>query len=583
CKVDQEKINSLHLPDNIIDMMLLRTKGLDEEIEQLLKISAVIGKEFKLYLLYHLIKQDDTAILQLIEQAVQKNLLEYSLSDRSKVQFVHDRIRETFLVRIEEEERREYHLKIARLLQEQYRGNEEKILFELTYHLIEGRDEEDGLKYALRAGKKAKTTYAYHNAIAYYIYAKKILNRYNERSVEYLSLLENLGESFRLVGEFESSISVFNECITLISENKKEDKSRLLSKIGETLFEKGETEKSFDMLEKSVRLSGINIPRNFILLHIALLVEFTLQLLHTAFPRVFIRKTYREEKNNSFALRALNRLYEGYAFKNPKKGLYCHLKSLNIAESLGPCSDLAHSYVLGGIIWSLISWRSRALRDSSLGLKMSLLISDRAQEGFAYLGLSIVFLMLNRTQEGLENSRKAIQLLKGMGEYWELGVAYVFRIQNCLVTGRLQEALQVSEDFISLAKELNALQNLGWALMLRGKTLSHLGDITERTIKEIKESSILMERIEDKANFLSSLTILSAAYLRKEEYLKAISTIEKAVELFPSHYSNGAWNQDFFPLGAQVYLESVKNTIELTSSKKKEYLKKAAWFCKKSL
>ncbi|MCI5212153.1 MAG: hypothetical protein D3910_26000, partial [Candidatus Electrothrix sp. ATG2] len=145
CRVDQKKIKTLDLPNNIIDMLLLRTKALPEELEHLLKISAVIGKEFRLYLLYKLIEKDSMTIMDLIDHAVQKNLLEYSLSDRGSVHFSHDRIREAFLGKITEREKSKYHLQISRFLLEQYKGKEDEILFELTYHLMEGGDEKKGL------------------------------------------------------------------------------------------------------------------------------------------------------------------------------------------------------------------------------------------------------------------------------------------------------------------------------------------------------------------------------------------------------------------------------------------------------
>jgi diguanylate cyclase (GGDEF)-like protein len=583
CTVDQDKINQLHLPDNIIDMMLLRTKEIPKELERLLEISAVIGKEFKLYLLYELIQKDHTAILHLIDQAVKRNLLEYSLSDRGKIQFVHDRIREAFLTKIPHQKRSKYHLKTANLLLKHHKDDTGNILFELAYHLMKGGDEEKGLTYTLRAGQSAKGNHAHQDSISYYNYAKKILNKKNDKSEQYINLLENLGESYRLAGNFENSLKLFNESVSLISTSDLDHKSRIFCKIGDTLFEKGETDKSFHMLERAVQLTGIKVPQSTFAIHISLLIEFSFQMLHTLFPNFFIKKIYRKERDNTVALRALNRLYEGYAFLNIKKGLYCHLKSLNTAEKIGPSSNLAHCYVLGGIIWSLAAWKSRALRDSNLGLKTAIQINDKAQEGFAYLGLSIVLLMLNRTQEGLDYSRKAINVLKGLGEYWELGVAYVFRIQNCIFTGELNEALEASEDFYDLSKEVNAIQNLGWSLMMRGKVLALNGNLSKNTIDEIKRSTVLMKETKDKVNFLFSLSILSSAFLREKKYYSAISTTREVKSLFLKNYGYGSWILDLLPLGAQVYLDSIVNIPHLSMKEKKGYLREAQWFCKKSL
>ncbi|MCI5140203.1 MAG: hypothetical protein D3909_00340 [Candidatus Electrothrix sp. ATG1] len=582
CRVDRKKIKTLDLPNNIIDMLLLRTKALPEELEHLLKISAVIGKEFRLYLLYKLIEKDSMTIMDLIDQAVERNLLEYSLSDRGSVQFAHDRIREAFLAKISERERPEYHSRISQLLLEQYKGKEDEILFELTYHLMEAGDKEKGLEYALRAGTRAKADHVHQDAIKYYIYAEEILHRKGDRTEKYIGLLENLGEIYRLVGRFDKSIEILEQCKKLIPDKQTVRKSKVLSKMGDAFFEKGEVEKSFHALEQALRLSGIKVPQSKFSVHIHLLAEFGTQMLHTWFPDFLTRKT-RKSDDEIIVLRALNRLYKWYFFKDIKKSLYCHLKPLNLSEKISPCPELVHNYMLGGVVWASIPLESKALRYLNLGVNTAKKTGDKVQEGSVYAGFSLALYMLGRVQKGLEISQKSINLLKGLGEYWDLGVAYAFRIQLCLLTGKLNESLAVSEEFIALANETKVLQNLGWALMGKGKTLALIGEVTDQTIEELEKSVSLLEDTGDMPNILLSLSILAYAYLRKKDYFDSIQIIEKVAVLFPSHYSNGAWILDLFPIGAQIYLETVHNVSNLSENRKQKYLKRARWFCKKSL
>ncbi|MCI5136861.1 MAG: diguanylate cyclase [Candidatus Electrothrix sp. AR1] len=584
CRVDQKKINNLHLPNNIIDMMLLRTKAISTDLEHLLKISAVVGKEFKLYLLYRLIEQDTMTVMDQIDQAVKRNLLEYSLSDRGSVRFAHDRIREAFLAKIPERDRPKYHLKISHFLLEQYQGKEEEVLFELTYHLMEGGDEEQGLKYAFRAGERARADHAHQDAITYYIYAKEILNKKGSKSEQYIGLLENLGESYRLIGRFKQSLEILEQCNSLIPDERTVRKSKVLSKMGDTFFEKGEVQKSFNALEQALRLSGIRVPQSNLAVLASLLIELCSQMFHTWFPKLLARDTSRGKPDDDVVvLRALNRLYKWYFFKDIKKSLYCHLKCLNLAEKTTPCSELIHCYMLGGVIWASMAWESKALRYLNLGVNTAKKTGDRLQEGAAYGGYSLALFILNRPREGLEYSKMAIHLLRGLGEYWDLGVSYVFRMQNCLFIGKLNEALALSDELIALANEAKVLQNLGWALMAKGKILSMIGDMTEQTIKEIKESTVLMKETGDMTNMLFSLSTLAFAYLRRQKYFDSIRTIEEVVTLFPSHYSNGVWTLDLFPLGAQIYLDSILNIPTLSKNKKKDYLKRVDWFCRKSI
>ena len=583
CRVDQDKINSLHLPNNILDMMLLRTQNISKDLETLLELSAVIGKEFRLYLLYNLIDKEHATVLQLIDQAVKKNLLEYSLSDRGKIRFTHDRIRESFLSGISKIKSASYHARIANFLLENYKGKEKKVLFELTHHLMESGDEKNGLHYALMAGAKAKNNHAHQDAINYYIYAKSLLIKQDNTTKRYTNLLEKLGESYRLTGKFEQSLCALEECNKLIPESDSKHKSKVLSTLGDTLFEKGEVDKSFYTLEQALKFSGIKVPQSSLAIHIKLLNEFVVQMLHTLLPKVFLSTPNKTDKNNIvIALRVLNRLYKGYFFKNIKKSLYCHLKCLNIAENSSSYSELIHCYTLGGIIWASIPWNSRALRDSNLGLKIARTTGDKLREGTAYTGFSAVMFMSNNPEKGITYAEKSIHILKGVGEFWDLGVAYIFKILNSIITGRLNDALLTSREFISVSQEASTLQNVGWALMIKGKTLALIGDVKESTIKEIQKSSTLMKETNDKTNYLYSLSILASVYLREKKYFESTLLIENILKLFPSHYSNGAWILDLFPLGAQIYLECVLNTPDLPKNKKQEYLKKAHRLCKKS-
>ncbi|MDU9047683.1 MAG: diguanylate cyclase [Candidatus Electrothrix sp. Rat3] len=583
CRIDQKKINTLNLPNNIVDMLLLRTKALPEELEHLLKISAVIGKEFKLYLLYRLIEKDSMTIMNLIDQAVKRNLLEYSLSDRGSVYFAHDRIREAFLAKISEQERSKYHLQISRFLLKQYKGKEEEILFELTYHLMEGGDEEKGLDYAIRAGEKAKETYACQDAIVYYIYAQEIFEKNNVSSALYINLLENLGESYRMIGKFQKSLEILNLSNTLIPETDPISKSRILSKIGDTLFEKGELENSFHILEQALRLVGIRIPQSELSVNLHIAVEFARQMLHTWLPNLFLRHTPCSNPYNITSLRMLNKLYRGYSFNDMKKGMYCHLKSLNLAERAGPCSELTYGYILGGIIWSLLSWSTRALRDARKGLKMTLETGDKLLEGSAYFSLSVVHFMCNNTQEGLKYSQKGIWMLKGLGEYWDLGAGYVFNIQYNIITGRLNEAISVSEEFLTLAKETQALQNLGWAMLLRGKSLALMEEVGDAIIEEMKRAILLLDQTNDKANFLFGTSMLTSVYSRKGEYHNTLQAAEETFKLIPTHYSYGSWTLELFPACAQGYLDSLRNINNLSDQQQRKYFKRARWFCHNAL
>ncbi|MCK4797640.1 MAG: AAA family ATPase, partial [Spirochaetes bacterium] len=95
-KEDWDKIKTIRISDNIIDMILRRIKGLSDELDRLLRIGASIGKEFEIKMLYELIDEKREAIISWIDEAENMQLLERSITKKGKVLFIHDRIREAF-------------------------------------------------------------------------------------------------------------------------------------------------------------------------------------------------------------------------------------------------------------------------------------------------------------------------------------------------------------------------------------------------------------------------------------------------------------------------------------------------------
>ncbi|MFH0924764.1 MAG: diguanylate cyclase [bacterium] len=582
-RINWEKIDNLRIPENIIEMVLLRLKAIPPDLDNLLQIGAIIGKEFELDLLYDLIEEDKEVIVDNIDTAIDMQLLEYSTIERDKVLFVHDRIKEAFFTKLGEREQRDYHIKIGSLLERRYKGREKEIIFELAHHYIEGGNKDKGLEYAFIAAEKAKADYANKEAIRYYNYVKEILDERKDKSARYLTLLENLGEVYRLIGSFDESIEIFKECTSLIDSQDSFHKAQVLSKLGDTLWAKGEVVNGQDVLEQALNVLKIDFFKGKPGLIFGIIKEFSKQLLHGWFPDIFVSEKYRGTLQDLTIVKLLDKLAHTFYFSNEGKAFYLAIRSLNLSEKIGQCSELSYSYTCSMAIWITLPWFKRASRDIYKSLKIAQDLGDRGREGSVYAYLVWYSYIINRPEQGIEYAEKAIDLLKGIGEYWELGVAYAMKFLNNWITGRLKEGVREAEDFISIAKKTGALQSLGWALYVKGHTLSLIGEIDEAVIRDIRESSRLVEMIGDKATLMASLSALAMAYSRKGDYSGAVETAKEVKKVLIASPVRVVWELTRFPICAQVYLDTIINNPGLSREKRDEYLKEAGWFCKKSL
>ncbi|MDD5654677.1 MAG: AAA family ATPase, partial [Candidatus Omnitrophica bacterium] len=580
---DLDKLKSASLPTTIVDAVLKRMKDLSVEEQEIISYASIMGKEIDFKLLAELSNKQTDTILSSIEDGIKNQLLFRDLTGQENIFFMHDRIREAFYKRVSEEDRVPLHKHIAEVLEAQNIKDPGPVLYDLAYHFTQGKVEDKALQYAIPAAHKAKSSYANVLAIELFNSARVLLKRLQQtQGPQYIDVLENLGETYRLAGRFEESLEALKTCETIIPVTDKLHKAQLLSKEGETLFEKGEKENSIRAMESAIMNLGEKIPNNIMTIMLGVTKEFSIQMFHTWFPKWLVRDEYVGTSTDLAILKLYAILARVYYFVDIYKAFYFFLKGLNKGEKIGPCPELALNYIMGIPVWSTFPWVSRAFRDGNKGIKMAQDFGDKRKEGTGWAYLVYGSYIANKTKQGVDYAPKAINLLKGAGEYWDLGVAFAFRNHSSWVMGRLKEYIIEVEEFIKIAKEAKVLQNFGWGLGERSKLWALIGEINEGTISDMKECIELMQKTGDYSNVPYFKSRLAFVYLRAGDYEKAIGETEEAIKLFPNPYMQGAWVADVFALGAQVYLDAIVNILGLSKDKKKQYIKRARWLCFRS-
>ena len=580
---DLDKLKVASLPTSIVDAVLKRMSDLSEGTLKILSYASVMGKELNFRLLTELTGQQSDQILASIEEGIKNQLLYRDLTGQENVFFMHDRIREAFYQRLPPEERVPLHKRVAEVLEEQNKNNLDAVLYELAYHFTQGKVENKALQYAIPAAHKAKSAYANTLAIELYDYAKEILERNNNTGVlEYAEVLENLGEVYRILAKYDNALEALKACMAQIPANDKIHRAKVLSQMGDTLFEKGEVDQGAQVIGDALKILGSPLPRSTIGAFLLVPKEFSIQMAHRLFPDMFIRKKAKEDKVSELVAHLLNRIAYFYYFTDIIKSFYVMLKGLNIAEKkLGPTAETTHLYINMIPIWSSMALFNFAFRDVTMAINMAKELELKTLEGCAHAYSALAERMANKPQQSQEATRKSKSILKGLGEYWDLGVAYIARHMSNVIMGKFREDVEDTSEFYYMAKEANALQILGWAVYARGRIHSYIGDITPDNIEDIKHGLDLLKITRDKPNIIWGTSFLAFVYLRSGDYARAIEKIEEAVQLFPTHYNMGGWILDLFPEGAQIYLDAVINT-DLSPKQRKAYLKRARWFREQS-
>ncbi|MGI6777016.1 MAG: helix-turn-helix transcriptional regulator [Acetivibrionales bacterium] len=194
-KWELEAIRKLHLGDDVLELLLKKLQKLPEGIREIIKLAACIGNRFDMETLVTVSgsswEETASCLMPLVLEGLiltvanQKGNLSTAYPDKepSVFEFMHDRIQQAVYSLILEDEKKEKHIAIGRLLlQNTVRSSlEEKIMyimdhFNRSLELIHDPTERMELaEYNLLAGRKAKASAAYASALQYFRSGIKLL------------------------------------------------------------------------------------------------------------------------------------------------------------------------------------------------------------------------------------------------------------------------------------------------------------------------------------------------------------------------------------------------------------------------
>jgi tetratricopeptide (TPR) repeat protein len=580
------KLKGSSLPTNIVDVVLNRIEDITGDEQRVLSYASVLGSEIEFELLLELTGMSEDIVLCGIEEGIKERFLVKDLTSVERIYFAHDRIRDAFYTRVPQEKKIPLHKHVGETLERKHSDNIDHVLYDIAHHFTLAQVEEKTLYYSLQAGKKAQAGYAHDQAIKLYEKAREILERRKKtKTDEYLDLLVRLGTEYKASSRYDESLGALNTCESLIPDKDVIRKAEVLSIIGDTLLEKGEKEKVVEVLLQALKLLGVKLPQNIVAVFSGISIESTIWTFHRLFPGIFVRKEYKHDPKTAVILHILNRLNYFYYFVDMNKCLHCMYKTLNMADRMGPSRELAHILSTWTVGWSGIPWPGRAKKDGLRAVKVGQDLNDRAAEGRALAYFADSALNNRSAEECYDLAVKSVELLKGVGEYWDLGVGMAHVAAGAMIIGKnIEDVLKETEEMIKIAESANSIQGWGWLLYHKTHALAIIGDERLKTegIKGAEQSILLQQKALDKPSELWATAILAFAHLRARNWDEAIRTAEQVKKLIPTHNNMAGWIWDLHNICAQVYLESAQHKPDLSEEEKKDYLKKAKHSCRRA-
>lgn len=239
-KWDIKEIEERGITDNVVELMIKKMNKLPKNTRKVLQLGACIGNTFDLNILARIYEKSVAKTAEDLWPAVLEGLIiplgeghkllnelgdSYELNLITEIgntndKFLHDHVQKAAYDLIDTNKQKSIHLKIGRLLLEEYSQQEsEDLLFYITEQLNQARelinDETESMGLAelnLKAGKKAKDSTAYGPAAVFLNTGIELLEKdkwENNYSLTF-ELYKECAEAEYLIGNFEKAGKMFD-------------------------------------------------------------------------------------------------------------------------------------------------------------------------------------------------------------------------------------------------------------------------------------------------------------------------------------------------------------------------------------
>ena len=435
---------------------------------ELLTVGAVLGKQFDLDLATVLAGQDGSEVAPALEEARRRRIL-WIDEQSNECSFTHDKLRETLLGRLGDDERRRLHLSAAERIEAEDRDR----LFELAYHFDAADQPARALPYALRVAELARGQHALDTSATHYRIAERAAA--TDRDTALLArITEGLGDVLILQGRYDEASTVLARALSLTTDPV--GRAVLDGKLGDVAFKTGDQVLARRHLERALRDLGRRVPRNRLSWVLAVLKEAVVQALHTLVPRVFVaRRPLTGAEREFLAIRMYSRLAYVYWFSAGKiPCAWSHLREMNLAERYPPTLELAQAYSEHAPVMTMAPWYGRGLTYARRSYEIRRDLGDVWGQGQSLNFNGVVLYAASRYRECIDQCQEAVRVLERTGDRWEQNTATWTMVFAHYRLGELEVATDLARRLYATATAIGdrtaaGVVLSGWARADRGR------------------------------------------------------------------------------------------------------------------
>lgn len=420
--LDEGALDRLQTSDRAAALLRRRLDAMPPATLRLLSLGALLGREFGLEPLAHLVGRPE-GLISWLDEARRAGVL-WSDAAGSRFTFSHDRLRDGCLGRLDPEERPILH----RLAGEWLAEREPSRVHAMAWHFRCAGDLARAVPCALAAAAESQARYDLEGAEENYRLALLGGARAGEDLADVLAIrgrYPEAGERYR--AELDQA-------------QDEEHRARLLLKLSDLAAKQQNLVSSRELAEEALRTLGQPVPPGDAACVLALLAEAAVHLARRG-------RTGSEPASarDRLAVRLCERLMVANFFVDRWAAfLWAQLRGLNLAERRAPSPELATLCGLHVPVAAYLGLLDRATRFGERGLAIAEAVGDPVERARALIRAAFADLHAGRLARAVDRYQRALEVLQQFGDPWDRSILRQNLAHALYLLGRLEESAEVA-------------------------------------------------------------------------------------------------------------------------------------------
>lgn len=511
CDTDLAALESIPIPQTIKGIVDRRINRLSQEARKIIECASVVGNDFNFDVVLKASLLDDEAVMDAFDELSQARLINEDPDIPESFHFNHAKILDVVYAGTSSYRKRALHRKAGEAIESF--ATESADIYDLARHFTRGGEYEKGLKYSLDAGRKSIELFAMDQAVSYYRMALSNMEELSDDATlkrTKLTVIENLGLPFYLMGKWEDALQNAKDAIRL-SQELGDFQQELDSTIylGEIYEKMSRWEEAISSLKTALSMSEeVKHNREIAKANRGLgrvfwrMGKYEKAVAHYYTSQIYYGKL-RETRGLGQTLIELGSLYKERGELEIAEDHY--LNSLKHLDGDKDRYDIARAYNNLGVIYSFRDMWAEAVEHYESCCQLAKKVGYIRAYASSCQGIGEVYAKTGRTRDAMSLLNEACAIFEELED--NIGLAYTY--MDFGIVYKYLENWDNSEKFfknsLDILKKLKTPYILGEAYIEYGQMLLARGDTdsagsmfkrAEKCLMGIESTPVLTRKIE---------------------------------------------------------------------------------------